>query len=416
MAKHVTVIGGGIVGVCAALALQRDGHDVVIVERDGPGENCSFGNAGIICGRDSALPMPSPGIIRDVPGMLMDREGALVIRWRYLLKIMPWLIGFLKSSTPERQMAGARAMYALLDGNTTAYDRITAGSAAARLIRKNGYMIVHGSDAAFEDEARDRRILGELGCPLEELGPDEIRQMEPSLSHDLRHATYFPDSYSTTDPYRLTRLLADDFTAAGGRIELAEVTGMQHGGGRVTALETTGRTLKVENLVVAAGAWSHRVAAMMGLKVLLDTERGYHMVFQGVKTGLTRPVIHADGHFGVNQMDEGLRFAGTVELAGIEAAPNYHRSDLLYKRGQNLLRDFDADKATEVTRWMGRRPTMPDYLPTLGSAPGFSNTWFDFGHQHLGLSMAARSGFVVADLVAGRDPGLDLSPFRADRF
>lgn len=416
MAKHVTVIGGGIVGVCAGLALQRDGHDVVIVERDGPGENCSFGNAGIICGKDSAIPMPSPGIIRDVPGMLMDRDGALVIRWRYLLKIMPWLIGFLKSSTPERQMAGARAMYALLDGNTTAYDRLTAGSPAARLIRKNGYMIVHGSDAAFEDEEGDRAKLRDLGCPLEELGPDEIRQMEPSLSHDLRHATYFPESYSTTDPYRLTRLLADDFTAAGGRIELAEVTGLQHGGSRVSALETSRGTLKVENLVVAAGAWSHRVAAMMGLKVLLDTERGYHMVFHGAKTGLTRPVINADGHFGVNQMDEGLRFAGTVELAGIEAAPNYRRSDLLYQRGQNLLRDFDPEQATEVTRWMGRRPTMPDYLPTLGAAPGFSNTWFDFGHQHLGLSMAARSGFVVADLVAGRDPGLDLSPFRADRF
>jgi glycine/D-amino acid oxidase-like deaminating enzyme len=416
MAKHVTVIGGGIVGVCAALALQRDGHDVVIVERDGPGENCSFGNAGIICGKDSAIPLPSPGVIRDVPGMLLDRDGALVIRWRYLLRVMPWLIGFLKSSTPERQMAGARAMYALLDGTTTAFDRITAGSASAGLIRKNGYMLVHTSDEAFEGEARERRILRELGCPVEELSPDELRQMEPSLSHDLRHATYYPEAYSTTDPYRLTRLLADDFTAAGGRIVLAEVTGIQHGGGRVTGLETTGGPLKVENLVVAAGAWSHRVAAMMGLKVLLDTERGYHIVFHGVKTGLTRSVIHADGHYGVNQLDEGLRFAGTVELAGIEAEPNYRRSDLLYERGRGLLRDFDPARATEVTRWMGRRPTMPDYLPTLGAAPGFSNTWFDFGHQHLGLSLAARSGFVVADLVAGRDPGLDLAPFKADRF
>jgi len=416
MAKHVTVIGAGIVGVCAALALQRDGHDVVIVERDGPGENCSFGNAGIICGRDSAIPLPSPGIIRDVPGMLMDREGALVIRWRYLLSIMPWLIGFLKSSTSERQMAGARAMYALLDGNTGAYDRITAGSSAARLIRKNGYMIVHGSDAAFEGESRERRILRDLGCPLEELGPDEIRQMEPSLSHDVRHATYYPDAYSTTDPYKLTRTLADDFVAAGGRIVLAEVTGLQHGGGRVTGLETTTGPIAVENLIVAAGAWSHRVAAMMGLKVLLDTERGYHMVFHGVKTGLTRPLIHADGHYGLNQMDGGLRFAGTVELAGVDAAPDYRRADLIYGRGRNLLRDFDPEQASEVTRWMGRRPTMPDYLPALGAAPGFANTWFDFGHQHLGLSMAARCGFVVADLVGGRDPGLDLTAFRPDRF
>ena len=168
MAKHVTVIGGGIVGVCAALALQREGHDVVIVERDGPGENCSFGNAGIICGRDSSIPLPSPGVVRDVPAMLFDREGALVIRWRYLLSIMPWLIGFLKSSTPERQLAGARAMYALLDGTTGAYDRIAAGSPAAALIRKNGYMTVYESESGFAGDSRERDMLRDLGCRLGE--------------------------------------------------------------------------------------------------------------------------------------------------------------------------------------------------------------------------------------------------------
>lgn len=417
MGRHVTVIGAGIVGVCAGLALLRDGHDVTIVERDGPGENCSFGNAGIICSRDSSLPMPSPGIIRDVPKMLLDPEGALVIRWRYLLNIMPWLIGFLRSATPERQMAGARAMYALLHGTPQAYDRIVApGSQAGGLIRKNGYMTVYETDAGFDGDTRERRILAELGCPLEELGPDEIRQMEPSLTHDLKHATYYPDSYSTTDPYRLTRLLADDFVAEGGRIALAEVTGLRHGSGRVTELETTTGSMKVENLVVAAGAWSHRVAKMMGLRVLLDTERGYHTVFHGVQTGLGRAIIHAEGHYGLNQLDSGVRFGGTVELAGVEAAPNYRRADIIVERGRHILRGFDPSQATEVTRWMGRRPTMPDYLPTLGTAPGFSNTWFDFGHQHLGLSMAARCGFVVADLVAGRDPGLDLTAFRADRF
>jgi len=307
-------------------------------------------------------------------------------------------------------------MYALLDGTTGAYDSLIAGSSAARLIRKNGYMTVYESDAAFAGDARERGILRDLGCPLEELGSDEVRQMEPALAHSVRHASFFPDSYSTTDPYRLTRLLADDFVAQGGRIALAEVTGLQHGGGRVTALETTTGAMKVENLVVAAGAWSHRVAAMMGLRVLLDTERGYHTVFHGVDTGLTRAIIHAEGHYGLNQLDGGVRFGGTVELAGVDAPADFRRAEIIWRRGQHILRNFDPARATEVTQWMGRRPTMPDYLPTLGAAPGFANAWFDFGHQHLGLSLAARSGFVVADLVAGRDPGLDLTAFRADRF
>jgi D-amino-acid dehydrogenase len=127
-------------------------------------------------------------------------------------------------------------------------------------------------------------------------------------------------------------------------------------------------------------------------------------------------LIHGERHFGLNQMDEGIRFAGTVELAGVDAAPNLARADNVYAMGQNMFREFDPATASHVTRWMGCRPTMPDYLPALGPAPGLNNVWFDFGHQHLGLSLAARSGRIIADLISGRDPGLDLRPFRANRF
>ena len=413
----VTIIGAGIVGVCAGLYLQREGYDVTIVDRVEPGMSCSFGNAGIMCSTDSALPMPSPGVIRDIPKMLFDSKGALIIRWRYLLRLMPWLVEFTRASSSKRRMSNAHAFYDLLSGTTSAYDTLIDQSAVSSLVRRNGFLTVYETDKAFSEDAEERRLLAELGAKFEELGPNELRQMEPSLNHDLRHATYFSQSYSTVNPYKLTHGLAADFLGYGGRLRQAEVTGLQMAaGGRVAALQTDRGDLPVNRLVVAAGAWSARVAQMMGVNVLLDTERGYHTVFHGVDTGLTRPLIHGEHHYGLNQMDEGVRFAGTVELAGVDAPPNYQRADNVYNLGRNIFRDFDPASATQKTQWMGCRPTLPDYLPALGPAPGLSNVWFNFGHQHLGLSLAARTGQVTADLIAGRDPGLDIKPFRADRF
>ncbi|MBN36335.1 MAG: amino acid oxidase [Rhodospirillaceae bacterium] len=413
---HVTVIGAGIVGVCAGLSLLRDGHDVTIVDRDGPGENCSFGNAGIICDTSSALPLPSPGVIREVPKMLMGKDSAFSIRWSYLPTLMPWLIGFLKASNETARLRNAQSFYNLLDGTTEAYDDLTKGTPNAELIKQRGMLLAYASEQGYASGEGERKLLADFGVEAVELDADQVRQTEPALSSEVQHATHFTGCNSTINPYKLTRGLADQFVSEGGCIEQAEVTAVRHGSSRVTELETTTGARKVDRLVVAAGSWSHRVAAMMGLKFLLDTERGYHTVFHGVDTGLRMPLIHAEAHFGLAQMDEGVRFAGTVELAGVDAEPNYRRADVIVERGRSLLRNFDPEQATEVTKWMGRRPTLPDYLPALGTVSGFSNVWFDFGHQHLGLSLAARSGQIVADLVAGRDPGLDLTAFRPDRF
>ena len=413
----VTIIGAGIVGVCAGLFLQREGYDVTIVDRVEPGMSCSFGNAGMICTTDSALPMPSPGVIRDIPKMLFDPKGSLIIRWRYLPRLMPWLIEFVRASSSKRRMAGARAFYDLLSGTTAAYDTLVESSVVAPLIRRNGLLYVYETEKGFAGDAEERRLLTELGAVVEELGADELRQMEPPLTHDLCHASYFPECYSTLNPYKLTHGLAADFLGYGGRLRQASVTGLRlAAGGRVEVLETDRGEMPVNRLVVAGGAWSARLAAMMGVNVLLDTERGYHTVFHGVDTGLNRPLIHGEHHFGLNQMDEGIRFAGTVELAGVDAPPNEARADNVYAMGKGIFRNFDPTTATHTTKWMGCRPTMPDYLPVMGAAPGLSNVWFDFGHQHLGLSLAARSGQITADLIAGRDPGLDLKPFRANRF
>jgi D-amino-acid dehydrogenase len=228
----------------------------------------------------------------------------------------------------------------------------------------------------------------------------------------VRRAVYFPTAYSSSNPSLLTRAIADD----AGNFSQAEVRDIRIENGRARALVTDKGDMPVDKLVVAAGAFSHRLARMMGIRVLLDTERGYHVELDGVETALSRACLHYEHAFGINPVTTGLMFAGTVEFAGVDAPENYARAHTIWQRARPVLRELEGLDTPAMRLWMGRRPTMPDFRPVIDGAPGVENCWFAFGHQHLGLTLAARTGELVAELNGGRDPGIDLKPFRADRF
>ena len=276
-------------------------------------------------------------------------------------------------------------------------------------------LAAYDSERSFESGAAERELLTELGVEFEELAEHEIRQMEPALS-GVHRATLFPQPYRVTDPFLFTQAIAADVEKAGGVSLEEEVRDIQVSGGRVREVRTNRTSHPVDKRVVAAGAWSHRIARMMGIEVMLDTERGYHVQINGFDSGLRRPVLHHDLQMGLNQMRDGLRIAGTVEFAGVDAPPDYRRTRPILRRGLGVLRDAQAVDESNIKRWMGCRPTLPDFLPAIGPAPGVDNAWLAFGHQHLGLSLGARTGEIIASLVARRDPGLDLAPFRVDRF
>ena len=410
--SHVTVIGAGIVGACCARYLALAGHEVTLVDRIEPGMGCSFDNAGVISTVTSSVQPPSPKLLKQIPSMLFDRDATLVIRWSYLLKMAPWLTAFLKGCTTADQRRTAAAMANLLTGTTAAYDRITRGTEADRYIRLNGMMGLYRTDETFAGDAWRREMNRELGAEFAELAQEEIRQMEPSLSEEVRRAVFFPSAYSTSNPSLLTRAIAEQ---AGGFVQ-AEVDGIRLENGRPTVLVTDKGDMPVDKLVVAAGAFSHRLARMMGIRVLLDTERGYHVELDGVETGLSRACLHYEHAIGINPVTTGLRFAGTVEFAGVDAPENDARTRIIWRRARPVLRELEGVDDPPMRLWMGRRPTMPDFRPVIGAAPGISDCWFAFGHQHLGLTLGARTGEIVANLVSGRDPGIDLEPFRADRF
>ena len=348
--------------------------------------------------------------------MLLDPASPLAIRWRYLPRLAPWLLRFAAHAPEATRMRNARALASLLEDTLDAYRRLTAGSPAERYIRHSGSLTVYRSARSFEKGAAERARLRSLGTRVEELDAEEIRQLEPALHPGYRHATWFPECGHVLDPFRLTRAIADEVRAAGGTFLETEVRGFDLGPEGVRALRGEGAPIPVERLVLATGAWSKALASELGSPVPLESERGYHTVIRGVDGGIRRPITNGEQGLGLTQMVDGLRIGGTVELASLGAAPDYERARIFYRKGREMLPDLPPEKDCEVTQWMGFRPSLPDHLPVIGASPRHRNVWFAFGHQHLGLSLGARTGELVAALVAGENPRLDLRPFRIERF
>ncbi len=414
--SHVTIIGAGIVGACIARFLQRAGHDVTILDRNEPGTGCSFGNSGAILTLEASTQLPGPRLLRQIPRMLLDRDAVLIFRAGHMFRMMPWMLSFLRGCTALQQRRTAQAMATLLSGTTSAYDDLVAGTAADQLIRRNGTLGLSSSNEWFAADQWRRDLNASFGAEMQELGPTEIQKMEPSLSSDVCRAMFYPNAYNTPDPALLTKTILDDTVSDGGRFLKQEVTKVRVENGRPTSVLTDSSELSVDRLVIAAGAYSHRVTRMLGIRVLLETERGYHVEVDGIDTTLKRTVLHGEHAYAMNPTKHGVRIAGTVEFAGLDAPPDYDRARTIWRRGHTVLRELHDISPQKMKFWMGRRPTLPDYRPIIGSAPGIDNCWFAFGHQHLGLTLAARTGQVLVNLVEKRDPGLDLAPFSASRF
>jgi glycine/D-amino acid oxidase-like deaminating enzyme len=408
---HVTVLGAGIVGACTALALQREGFRVTLLDRDEPGSGCSAGNAGMIQ-TGSVAPLASPGLLGRLPRMLLDREGPLVIRWRHLLRLAPWLLGFARSATPERLEATATALAALLARAGESTRQLVRAAGAEHLLGAKGELYVHRA-ASPAGLAEKFALYQRHGIEFVVLDEPALRQMEPALSRDYRSGYYLPESFHTLDPQRLTRALAEDFARRGGEIRRAEVRGIRIGPDGSRALRTAEGEIPIEALVIAAGAFSRPFAAALGANVPLETLRGYHIMIPHDGLALQGPVIEAETSFGAVPMTDGIRIAGTVELAGLAAPPDWRRAEMLLPMARRMFPGLRGDIAS---RWMGHRPGTPDSLPVISPAPGHRDIWFAFGHGTLGLTLAAITGQLVAEGLAGHEPSVDLTPYRAARF
>jgi D-amino-acid dehydrogenase len=410
---HIAVIGTGIVGVSTGAWLQRDGHQITFIDPREPGEACSFGNAGSLS-PSACLPVGMPGMWKRVPRWLLDPLGPLTVRWRYAPVVLPWLVRMLQYSTREEVTRIAAALRELLKPIFDCYGPLLEHADAQALVRRSGCLYVFSSREAAAQWQWGMNLRRSLGVNLVDIEREQLDGIEPDLRGRFRFGILAPDNGSTSDPSALVKALHARCLADGARSERRSATGFERQGGRVTGVRfDSGEPLAVDGVVVAAGAWSAPLAAQLGSRVPLETQRGYHVTVHSTNLVLRHTVMAVEHNLMVNPMAMGLRLAGTVEFAGLKAPPNYARADALLRQGRDLFPHLDT---SEVTRWMGHRPCMPDSLPVIGRARDAANAWLAFGHGHMGMCMGAATGREIAHLAAGRPTQVDLAPFRPDRF
>ncbi|SHK74250.1 NAD(P)/FAD-dependent oxidoreductase [Halomonas caseinilytica] len=414
----IAVVGAGVVGTACALALVRQGLRVRVLDSDAPGMGASFGNAGHLA-TEQVFPIADASLLKRIPGMLMDPLGPLRLDWRYLPKAAPWLMRLLwnlRSSPYQRSVSGIRA---LNEVSLAAWQELLASIGRSDLLCGQGSLLVHEKAETADALAASATRFAAHGVSLERLDGEEVRRRAPGLSERIRGGLFFPDTGHVIDPLQVVKELVRAAEAAGVRFSRAAVQGGWADAGGVR-LETNQGRLSVPRVLVAAGAHSASlVAALTGVRVPLDTERGYHLMLPREVERLSMAVTSLERRFIMTPMAEGLRLAGTVEFAGLERPPRMERAWQLRELARGMFaRPLDE---TNATPWMGFRPSLPDSLPVIDRAGPEGRVWLAFGHHHLGLTQAAITARLVSQFISPeREPTKtalpSLAPYRLARF
>ena len=411
--KSIIVIGAGVVGTATARTLQREGHRVTLVDSDEPGRATSFGNAGFIA-IDHVLPLARPSTLRKLPQMLMDRNGPLTVHPPSLPSLLPWMARFaLAAWNPAEVRKGVDSFGPLMAEANIAWKAEIQASGLGELFRSRGMMYVYESEQAFADGAEERALQKAKGTEFEIVDGNGARVLAPGLAAHIVRGVYYPHGMHTINPYRVVATLAERFVAEGGTIVRGRVRGFARDGKRVTAVELTDRSLPAEAVVIAAGRASGELTRRLGFNAPLVAERGYHVMLAPDNVRFDMPVSPAERGFFITPMEEGLRVAGTVELAAPHQPPSWHRADLLVR---HLADIFPGVGGGEISRWIGERPSLPDFRPAIGRAPRLANVYCGYGHQHVGLTLATATGRLIARQMAGEDMPEPLKACDPGRF
>ena len=410
--QRAIVIGAGIVGVCSAIELLRRGWDVTIVDRLGPGEGCSFGNAGVLAAQ-AVVPMAMPGITSEAASMLLDRESPLVVRWGSLPWTARWIWKFRQAANEQQVTASADAMKALNGTSLELHEALAKQAGVPDLVRPTRYLYIARDPKNLDVEnGLAWRLRRERGAEIEVLEGEALHEAEPELSRDYKRGVRLGPIGFTLNPFRLTQSYAALFQKEGGQIVRAEVRALRPAGA-VTGLETSAGQMAAEMVVIAAGSWSLELARPLGLKLPLIAERGYHVTYADTGIALNHVLSEAERHFAVTPMEMGLRVAGTEELGLADDPPSWRRAEVLERHARDM---FPNARLTDGTRWMGPRPGTPDSLPAIGPLPGFPNILIAAGHGHLGLTGGPNTGRIIAAIASGERLNLDLRPYAPNRF
>lgn len=399
---RIAVVGAGVVGAATALRLRQRGAEVVLVDRAAPGSGCSAGNSGAISPA-SVAPLALPGVLAAVPGMLLDGESPLYLPLAYLPRALPWLLRFVASAQPRRVAEAAQRLDALYRGTIEMHAQMAQALGVPELFLRQGHLHVYPDAAALAKDATGWRLRAEYGYRCERLDRAGIAALEPRLSPTYRVGMFLADHATILNPRRYVEAMAQAFVAAGGRLARADVAALrpQDGGWTLQGLDAADGAARFDQVVVAGGAWSGALLQPLGVRLALESQRGYHLQFAGGQDTVSRTVVLADRKVFVTPMEEGLRVGGTVEIAGLAAPPDARRAEVLARIARSC---FDGLQGLATRTWMGHRPCMPDSVPVVGPAAGHPGLWLAVGHGHLGLTGSLPTAQRIADGILGPQP------------
>ena len=436
--KSITVIGGGIVGVAAALKLQLDGHKVRLIDRKEPGRETSYGNAGVLSD-SSVYVLNNPGLLKALPRLLLNRSNGLRYNPLFILRRIGWVIRFLSHCRPSNARHAAVSLRSLLVLSLDQHKKWIKDADVGHLLRQGGgWFKLFRSKESFARYSAEMSVMRDVGVKFTVFGREQIRQIEPSLAPIYYKGVLMDETCSVSSPADLTDAYLAMFVALGGAVERTSVIGLSHddSGWQVRCENGVHQS---ENVVLAAGAWSAEIAGWLGYDIPMAWERGYHLHFESqtpdtgvssrtntadldggdnqnksfTKPNLSRPILDVEGGFSVAPMLQGLRVTSGVELTDRDAPSNFEQ---ISKSASLASEALQLGSQVESKPWMGRRPTLVDSLPMIGAAPRHKGLWFNFGHHHIGLSMAPGSALLLSSLINDAPPPIDPSPFQVSRF
>ena len=408
--KNIAVVGAGIVGICSAYFLKKSGFQVTLIDKEKPGTMTSFGHACSFADYAN-VPVNYPGLLWDIPSMLLRKDGPLAVDFFYIIKNLPWAINFLKNCRKEKVDEIATSLTNLLKHSQLSYDEIFKDVNVKEFISHEENLYLFDTKKSFENYEYANIIRKNNNVKVRNLNKDEVKELEPNIADVYYSGQVFTGSRHTTNPLAISNKIFDKFIELGGIYINQNVKNLIQNEKNIELLMED-KNIKFDKIIICAGAWSNQIANMLGDKFPLDTERGYHILFETNEKLINRPVAWSESGFYLIQIHNGVRAAGTVEIAGLNKSPNKKRLNMIERQSRKVLPQLGKVQST----WMGRRPTLPDSLPIIGNSQKNNNIIYAFGHQHVGWTLGAVTGKIIDSLSRDQIPNIDISAYSPSRF
>ena len=408
--RHIAVIGAGIVGICTAYFLQKSGFKVILFDKELPGTMTSFGHACTFADYAN-VPVNEPTLFKRMPSLFLKDDSPLSIDFFYILKNLPWAYKFLKNCRRDKVEEIASSLANLLQHAKLSYDHIFEDVKVSEFINNEENIYLYNSSKSYNDAQYAHFLRIKNNIKVKDLNKKEIHDLEPNLAPVYYSGHLYLGSRHTTNPLAISKKIFESFLQGGGQYISENVKNLLT---KDNLIEVCLDQKKIEfnEVVITAGAWSKSLAKMTGDDFPLDTERGYHVLFKANKKLINRPIGWSKSGFYLVQTVEGIRAAGTVEIAGLNKAPNQKRIKMIELQARKLLPQLGSVQST----WMGYRPTLPDSKPIIGRSNKNKNILYAFGHQHIGWTLAAVTGKAINEIAKGSQPNFDISAFSPNRF